>query len=532
MSVLYQLPYRVDLLEPASFGLAGTSFVEETEGFIPGSAVWGATAWSYLRARNLPSTTAHEDPEFRRLFLRGGLRFLNAYPAPAFDLGRRLLPAPRSLLHSKSDPYRVIDLSSDQAASGDEEERGSAIGGFGSFDSGVFTRHEALMSLAYHASRNDTSSNGDRARGRPVSGQGPFVYQSIQEGQSFQGLILADEADVDALGRVLPPSLQLGRSRSAQYGGATIAQGTPSPFISEASWLGEDDDEELDAPGGVILMLTSHLIPAWPSSGAPVVTRVLDELGRVLGLSGQPDWKEDARCFLSTTSVGGYSSVHKLPRTQRAALAAGSVFVLRKLTHVPRTAEGYSLGMRVSEGFGRFVLWPAGEEVKKLQGFVPVEVNKPSAEMPQEIRQLVERVVNRKFMAEALTRARQDAAEIKGRPTNTVLNRLHRLFTDVRFEEALVQLESLNKRDALARALRRFRIRGVPFTSAVTQWSETNPQTLDGIARLSGIINAVEINPAMTTEVRQAYVLHLLKEVARSNRPSASGAEASPEGSI
>ena len=109
------LTYRVTLTAPLLLTApGGDPNSADTHRFISGSAIRGALASEYLR-KYLKNDPAIDD-EFRKLFLSGDVRFLNAYPNPQcdeFSHDIRLLPAPCSLKTKKRNLQRPLIASND-----------------------------------------------------------------------------------------------------------------------------------------------------------------------------------------------------------------------------------------------------------------------------------------------------------------------------------------------------------------------------------------------------------------------------------
>lgn len=418
---MHQLRYTLTLQQPAVLStLAGNPNLVQSEGFIPGSALWGAAAAACIRSSSgrLSAGNAHLDPDFRRWFVAGDLRFLNAYVGRDVEPGR-LLPVPLSIQQEKNGNL-LYDLSrADHLASATRQGialRG--VEGFCRLEGTLLLRSEPRRQLRYHHHRPD------RLKGRPTGDDGAiFVYQSLEAGQVFHGRILGSTADLRALLQATgwdagEARVELGRSRTAGYGGEALlrfvtatgggetddggipggeeAEGSPAPVAPEAFFrevagaAASPANDDLLPHGGLLTLTLLSACVGRDGGGRPAAELPLDELTAVLAVSGLR-LEAVERAYVRPVWLGGYSGVWKLPRPQCPALAPGSVFVLKVngdpgARHSLRAFEQHSLGERTGEGFGRFVLqWHTpcaidtlAEEHLALQPDLPTE---PAPEM-------------------------------------------------------------------------------------------------------------------------------------------------------
>lgn len=362
----FQLRYELKLDAPALITvLSGDPNTVEGASFIPGSSLFGAFATDWIMRRHLGSN-AHEDKDFSRLFLGGGLSFLNAYLEDDDQSGgiHRLLPIPLSLRVDKGNEQRVHDLAASESASQMRRLAGYCrILGDNLLTSNPRTR------LSHHTQR------ADRLLGRSTDTKGAlFAYDALDGGQLFLGRIAGAANELRALTEAFkwttatPLTFALGRSRSAEYGGQArlrLLDTVPVPWTSEA-------ESSQDPENWLILTLTSHLIPNPPNQVEGVTSGSfafpIEELVTIFqndGVACDPTrMASELHAFTSICLTGGFSSVWRLPRPQSPAFAAGSVFCFRgiQVSETQRLEiEGRSLGQRVGEGFGRFVLNWHGE---------------------------------------------------------------------------------------------------------------------------------------------------------------------------
>ena len=438
---LMQLPFRLRLEAPALFALTSESAqVTQTVKFVPGSAVWGWLAARYIEAHSL-GTAAHQDPTFARLFLRGGLRVLNAYKVLDHEVSAgvqpRTLPAPLSFKVLKANDQDLRDLAHAPCTEPVKDPKPFVFVG-PTTGSRVFVV-EPTTSLNYHI-------QVDPAARRPTErGGNLFVYESLDAGQEFDGFILGEPDDLAAAQRLLTDGtrLELGRSRRTQYGGmAQVSLGQQQPFAHEGTEAKSQDDK-------LVVTLTSHLLTVGDGgTGAPrfpyrQFAELLLAAGYVDGDAATlasrlaqrgGDGLLDA-VFAATDVLGGFSGVWGLPRQQTQAFRPGSVWVFKGLHLTEQMLQSVgqaSLGVRTGEGFGRFVLNLHGYFAPKLAEahlYRPPLRERPAGSAPAPFVQLARSAVLAAWQDQVRTRAMADATAfaiaLSGRatPSASVLTR-------------------------------------------------------------------------------------------------------------
>lgn len=396
-TALFQLTYRLKLDAPALLTtLSGDPNTVEGKRAIPGSSLLGAFAGRWVQQHHL-GMTAHTDPDFAWLFLRGGLTFLNAYPEDVRADQVRLLPVPLSFRTAKQDRTRVYDEAVERV-----QEADTRVGGFGRLivgdegdDAGIVTLQPTTR-LRLHTAR------ADRLLGRSTEHGGAlFAYEALEGGQTFIGSMLGSEDDVRRLQRdlgwtaVSPFTCSMGRSRSAEYGGQvrlTLLQPGPTAFAPEAPAATRQEPD-----GQLVLTLTSHLLPVPDSTSSGRLSFPFAALAGALtaaGLAADAEaLAQGCRAITQPVLVGGYSGIWGMPRPQIAGFAAGSVFCFPSWSS-PLDAAAFlhieqgALGQRTAEGFGRFVLnWHGGHDRYSMRTDpTPVRPPKPASPPPETFR--------------------------------------------------------------------------------------------------------------------------------------------------
>lgn len=445
---LPSLPYTLTLDAPAVLSAsAAGQWLSHSDGHVHGGAILGAAAARWLQGAGHSGDTAHEDEDFRRLFLDGSTFFLNAYPLDSAD-DSRLLPLPLSMEEDRDSPGVIVDR-----AAGDDEDTiltRRPQGGFASVRGTTITLHDAARSLRYHHQRS-------RLHGRPTEQTGFFSYESIDEGQRFGGVIVGEEEDLESIRTLLGDApLSLGRSRSAAYGGAARLD---FGALGEPEVCAEAVPHRVVEEPRVVLTLTAPMLARDRATGG-YGGLPLSELGerfRAAGVFVTDEMLGAAlsREFVRTVVVGGYVRKWNLPRPQWRALAPGSVFVFSfrdlQLSEAQRAAiVQRGLGERTTEGFGRFVLDWHGTESRLQSHLAQPRISRPAATPPVAYGRIVMEA-HRAAVEQALRQlARTNASTTSRPPSKSLCARAERLLRDLPVSRhgsqiAFERLESMPK---------------------------------------------------------------------------------------
>lgn len=356
------LRFDLTLRSPAIVStLSGDPNSSATQRFIPGGAIRGAVAARLI--------AAGEDPEgelFRRLVLSGEVRYLHAYPKIG---GARSLPTSLSWRSPKDDPNVASDLASfagavteetDAEDFGDMWPESSLVSAGGDFVSafvagGARTLDSVRVGARVHQQR-------DRVKGRPWKDghENPhgaiFVYEYLEEGQTFTGTLHIDDAvtgDLDRIKELLAEPILVGRSRRSGYGGDAVISGfeeTKREFSDASALL--NDEVLVDQVFRVLL--ASAYIGRHPLTGQIDPQALEHEL--IAALGGAVTIERRRWAF---ETVGGFNRKWGLETPQALAVRAGSVLVLRATQAIDLDTliaiENQGVGERCVEGFGRVV---------------------------------------------------------------------------------------------------------------------------------------------------------------------------------
>lgn len=336
------LTFKLTLQEPVLVTApGGDPNTDESQAYIPGSAIRGALIAQYLQRNS-------KDDLFPKLFLDGSTRFLNAYPERR---GARLLPTPAHWQREKDpvsgldeDKRRVYDLTVPNV----KLKATTAVGGpFMVVEGNLVHTKGPSYQVAVHNARN-------RKMGRAVpddetNRSALFRYRALAEGQSFIGRIVIEDALVEEIRPLLNVTLLLGGSNTAGYGLTRIEE-TSDNGARELSLHYSD----IPAGDKFYVYLTSDAILRHPATGQPgshlqeILEKVLDCNLKVDKGYGRTGW------------VGGFNTYWGLPLPQTWAMLRGTVWLLSsdKLISAQQIErlEQAGIGDRRAEGFGCLLL--------------------------------------------------------------------------------------------------------------------------------------------------------------------------------
>lgn len=331
-------------------------WVTTTLSYLPGSALLGACATRWLSATRCDDASV--DERFRRLFLDGSVRWLNAYP---LDGQFRALPSPRSwrIDDPESPSAQVLDLAHPEAP---EQFEDAEPGAWKSLPAATFEVVGAER-VRLMCPRTTARLHHERQReaGRSKDGE-LFVHDALDAGQRFRGAVLCESgADAEIVRDLLQGAvLELGRSRTATYGGG--ARITAVRTHPGESWR---EAEPAPSPRVLVLVLASDYLGR-NERGTPDPATLLPELAERLGLAAGA--LAHARTYVAHRVVHGNVGRWQMPRPSEVAVAAGSVVVLPPdvAANVARDRLAdvvwRGMGERRAEGFGRVIAVAPWEE--------------------------------------------------------------------------------------------------------------------------------------------------------------------------
>lgn len=342
-----------------------TAGVHKALDYIPGGALLGAVA-----ARLYAEL---DNEQAFNWFHSGKVRFGNAYPLVD---GKRTFPMPACWHQAKGkspidegkvDAGKIWRLDKCENNSlPDNQQPQQLRAGYVSLDGCVAEAHKSF--------RMKTAIDTETGRAKESA---LFGYDALQAGQRFYAQISYDdvinEADIAQLKAIFQKPLLLGRSRSAEYGRATIE------ILQTAQPLPPDKTTSKE----ITLWLLSDLM-ALDEYGQPTLSPKPDHLGL-------PEGELVAEnSFLRTRRYSTWNAHKQGYEMERQVISKGSVLVYKlksRLTaeHLQRIAAG--LGIERQAGLGQVWLNPpllADEKPKFDTSVKPVVITLPKDEQKPE----------------------------------------------------------------------------------------------------------------------------------------------------
>lgn len=338
------LAYEVELESPVIMASTG----EESADQIPANAILGALAGMYVKRHSL-GENAHEDEDFRRIFLRDGVQFGNAFLKKE---GIQFVPAPKAFAMPKEDKERWFNIMADTQ----NLRRKNISGQIFLEDTSLYTaspKKEIHFHHARPADRGIGHALNDRAEDTSAPTGQFFQYIALSKGQTFAGSWKGKGRDLRELAVCLEQNqyrLKLGRSKTAEYGNCRIR------IIRDTS---DRNQENHSAKGKEWLVwLLSPLVFRNPQNGEYETDKEWLKGQMKEKLKGITIEISDAIC--GYTVVDGYNAKWRLPMQACPAFSAGSSFYIKADREIEaRELEDVRWGMLTGKGCGQIkaVLW-------------------------------------------------------------------------------------------------------------------------------------------------------------------------------
>ena len=430
---MQKIKYRLSTLSPVLITVnIGDVNTVNTNNFINGRSLLGVFANNYIK-KTKAGRDVHLDEKFYRWFLKGDLRFSNAYPV---DKNTPCFPVPISIQKEKNGK-EIFDLLFEEP----ENKQTEAIPGFGFWENSILSTCKVKKSLNFHHKR-------DREKGSSEKGQ-IFNYESIDGGQVFEGNISGPEELLrDFTGFFGKKFIAYtGRSRKTQYGKIEME------FISaiEPYEAGTGDiktDNET-----VSMTLLSDLI-LYNDYGFS--TTDVDILEKCTGFKIE-------KSFIRTGTISNYISVWHLRKPSDLCFLAGSTFLVKASQNdrdklLKLQEEG--IGERKNEGFGRVIFnWQkkarlTGKDEQKEQN--TKELSRPAGAIPEIAKEIVKKSIKDLIEREIKILAIKDADRFRKLPTKSLIGRLEAMIKKsktIERDKFISNLELLRKsaKDKLCR---------------------------------------------------------------------------------
>ncbi|WP_130862030.1 RAMP superfamily CRISPR-associated protein [Bacilliculturomica massiliensis] len=340
------LSYEIELEQPVV--MAGGQ--EDGLNQIQASAVSGALAGMYIKMNSL-GDSAHEDESFRRIFLRDGVQFGNAFLKRD---GIQYVPAPKAFAVPKEDRKAWFN-----SMAGGQAVRKKQISSQICLDTNGLYLAEPHKEIHFHHARPADRGIGhalnDRAEDTSVPTGQFFHYIALSKGQTFAGSWRGKAEDILALTKCLEAyqyRLRLGTSKTAEYGNCRfrILEAVPVRREHREPAAGQQD-EDLARGREWLVWLLSPLVYRSPSDGSyatgsdPLIAQMSKELNSKI---------EQIDSVCSSTVINGYNSKWRLPAAACPAVSAGSSFHIRTAGDVEAwEIEDMRWGMLTGRGCGQ-----------------------------------------------------------------------------------------------------------------------------------------------------------------------------------
>lgn len=330
--------FRITLQQPVMLS-GNNGLYYSCTNFIPGSALLGAFAGIYIRQNNL-GQVAHTDPTFARLFLREGISFGYAYPEVN---QKQFLPCPAHLQRIKNTDEAIF------AYNQTETMVLRKMDTFVHMEDTNLSLYEPKQEFRMHHSRPENRQIGralnDTKKTESIKGdKGQFYYYTaLSKQQQFVGQLKGKQRDIDLLISLLEKTnftIQLGRSRTAEYGSAKVEliDGCfPTGFRKATN--------EKEA----VIYLTTPLTQQNSLGRYEVnISELIQQFERKLGEKINID-----KLYLKQTTLEGYNAKWRLPKQKHPALDAGSVFIVSTQKNVDWSLlESKQWGEETHQGCG------------------------------------------------------------------------------------------------------------------------------------------------------------------------------------
>ncbi|MDX2245359.1 MAG: RAMP superfamily CRISPR-associated protein [Bacteroidia bacterium] len=298
-----------------------------TRKYISGNQIRGLLANAFIRKKGLSPQNAHQDSDFFEVFLSGKVQFGNlnfkqAKPIPLYLHGDKL---------DKDKP--IISVFAKPEGITKSVNKIGVIAGNTIHTNGFTPK----TTFNFHNSRPNRSAGRSTENDAET---GIFYYESLNEGQAFEGEIAGDVSAVTKLTSVLSSQFRarMGRSRSAQYGSVqvTLVDG------------GKSDSSTTLNTGDYVMTLQSPLVllneNGHPSPTVAALEKTLaDSLGKKVKV------KNAAAAF---TQVEQFNAIWQAKSDKVPAFKEGSSFLMNLPENTSALAQ---LGEWTEQGFGRVV---------------------------------------------------------------------------------------------------------------------------------------------------------------------------------
>jgi CRISPR-associated protein Csx10 len=407
---MHKLRYKITSLAPLLISARyGDMNTVGTLQYIPGTSVLGMFAATYIKQKKINSN-AHLNDEFYSYFLKGDVRFGNAYMALTDESGNESVyyPIPVSIREEKT-ARQIYDLLLLDEDGEDPDKQTKTKTGFCRLEQDTIGFAEVRTDLNFHHAR-------DPQKGTSKEGQ-IFNYESITKGQVFHGVITGSLEKLKKLADTCGRSWTgyIGRSKNAQYGKVSfeVRDQAPTPVC-----------HKIKAKGEISLTFLSDTILYNENGFASTDINVLEQY---LGVNIK-------KAFIRQDDAETFVSIWRFKKPSEACFKAGSCFLLENVTEAGRARleefQKTGIGERTHEGFGQFMMgWQAEDKLFK-KDLKTMRAQKPDGNIPQKTKDILKILIQNAVQKQVALDAMLDVILFKSDknnklPSNSLIGRLH-----------------------------------------------------------------------------------------------------------
>ncbi|RPI19844.1 MAG: hypothetical protein EHM58_00180 [Ignavibacteriae bacterium] len=402
----YQIKAKAPLLIAKSSGERNTVTTYE---YIPGTSVLGMLAGRYI-AKNKLNSKAHENDIFFDWFLKGKLRFSNAYITQKNEYNEDIefIPIPFSIKEKKNKQSETIELLYSTPV-----VPLKMIRGFGVIESTTFKKTSVSKSINFHHERDKDTGSSKKGI--------IFNYESIDKDQVFKGEISSDEkGNLEEIAKIFlnESNFYIGRSRNSQYGEIEFSI---CDIIEELKTNIEDRAE-------ISLTFLSDVIIYNKNGFSTTDIKSLREYLEEIGLNIKIE-----KAYLKKDFIENYVSVWRLKKPSETCFKAGSCFLLKPDNelnmHKLQELQLNGIGERRAEGFGQVIFGLQKNDISTVKPFSPSETKISEQELKKEvIPEITQKIIKKSIREYSLRtiklKALEDVRTIEGKNNGKLNQRI------------------------------------------------------------------------------------------------------------
>ncbi|WP_096230296.1 RAMP superfamily CRISPR-associated protein [Thermoanaerobacterium sp. RBIITD] len=347
------LTYDIEALEDIKLAKTNVQIdSQESMEYITGSAIRGAFIYEYIKKNSISDINQGIHKE---KLLKGGIKFLNAYPVKdKYD--ERSIPFPKCYFAPKNDiksfeRYLELKLGIDNKLDpGFERIR---IAEFSKYDNGEYDIVKVKKKSNLHINKSRNKNN-------------LFRYDSIKRGQLFKGIIkVEDEAYVDEVIELFNDAvIYIGGSKGSGYGKCKITNMKSENDNPEyLMFRGKYDFEDYIYLYAMSDIIYRNELGEYKTFIEPEYIREKLNLKKVVYIDSS----------IETKPLTNFNNKWNCRTPQIVGIKAGSIFKYKIEgeinEEVLKEFVDRGIGEKKADGFGRVVLLDDIEEISKLKSY-------------------------------------------------------------------------------------------------------------------------------------------------------------------